>query len=287
MAAEHESQSIGEYIGHHIKFLANKEQTAIVDMSVIHWDSVFWSVFLALVFAGTFFMVARKATSGVPGKLQNFIELVVEFVDNQVKETYHGTSKLIAPLALTIFCWVFLFNFMDMVPVDLFPKIAEGVGLSHMKVVPSTDLNITFGMSITVFILIIFYSIKEKGLGGFIGELTLHPFQAKNKFVQAAIIPFNFVLEFVPFIAKPVSLSLRLYGNLFAGEMIFLLIALFTLSLGFSSLLTFGGWVAIGAQLLLGLAWAIFHILVITLQAFIFMVLTVIYLSMASEKPHH
>jgi F-type H+-transporting ATPase subunit a len=171
--------------------------------------------------------------------------------------------------------------------VDLFPAIAESMGIHYMKVVPSTDLNITFGMSITVFILIIFYSIKEKGLGGFIGELTLHPFQAKNKFVQALIIPFNFVLEFVPFIAKPVSLSLRLYGNLFAGEMIFLLIALFTLSLGFEALLTFGGLVAVFFQALLGLMWAIFHILVITLQAFIFMVLTIIYLSMASEKPHH
>jgi len=287
MAAEHETPSIGEYIGHHITFLANKKQTAVVDMSVIHWDSVFWSVLLAVVFAGTFFMVGRKATSGVPGKLQNFIELVVEFVDNQVREVYHGTSKLIAPLALTIFCWVFLFNFMDIVPVDLIPAIAESMGIHYMKVVPSTDLNITFGLSISVFILIIIYSIRFKGLGGFIGELTLHPFQAKNKVVQALIIPFNFVLEFVPFIAKPVSLSLRLYGNLFAGEMIFLLIALFTLSLGFESLLSFGGWVAIGAQILLGLAWAIFHILVITLQAFIFMVLTIIYLSMASEKPHH
>jgi F-type H+-transporting ATPase subunit a len=288
MAAEHETPSIGEYIGHHITFLANKKQTAVVDMSVIHWDSVFWSVFLAIVFAGTFFMVGRKATSGVPGKLQNFIELVVEFVDNQVREVYHGTSKLIAPLALTIFCWVFLFNFMDIVPVDLIPWIADRfLGLHYMKVVPTTDLNVTFGLSITVFILIIIYSIRFKGLGGFIGELTLHPFTFKNKAAQAFVVPFNFILEFVPFIAKPVSLSLRLYGNLFAGEMIFLLIALFTLGLGLESLLTIGGWVAIGAHVLLGLMWAIFHILVITLQAFIFMVLTIIYLSMASEKPHH
>ena len=152
--------STGEYIRHHITFLSNKEQTAIVDFSVINWDSVAWSIFLALVFAGSFLMVARKATAGVPGKVQNFIELVVEFVDNQVRETYHGGSKLIAPLALTIFCWVFLFNCMDIMPVDLFPAIAEGAGLSHMKVVPSTDLNITFGMSITVFILIIYYSFR-------------------------------------------------------------------------------------------------------------------------------
>jgi F-type H+-transporting ATPase subunit a len=283
--AEHEAPSIGEYIRHHITFLSNKEQTAIVDMSVVHWDSVFWSVFLAIVFLGTFLMVARKATAGVPRGWQNFIEFVVEFVDGQVREVYHGSSKLIAPLALTIFCWVFLFNFMDLIPVDLFPTLAAGAGMSHMKVVPSTDLNITFGMSLTVFILIIFYSIKVKGLGGFIGEFTLHPFSTKNKFVQVLIMPFNFVLEFVPFLAKPVSLSLRLYGNLFAGEMIFMLIALFTLSMGADHLLSFGGALAVVAQLVLGLAWALFHILVILLQAFIFMVLTIIYLSMASTKP--
>jgi len=283
--AEHEAPSIGEYIKHHITFLSNKEQTAVVDFSVVHWDSVFWSVFLAIVFLGTFYAVARKATTGVPRGWQNFIEFVVEFVDGQVREVYHGTSRLIAPLALTIFCWVFLFNFMDLVPVDLLPWAAGKAGFAHMKVVPSTDLNITFGMSLTVFVLIIFYSIREKGLGGFIGEFTLHPFHTKNKFVQALIMPFNFVLEFVPFLAKPVSLSLRLYGNLFAGEMIFMLIALFTLSLGLEKVLTVGGVVAIGAQLILGLAWALFHILVILLQAFIFMVLTIIYLSMASQKP--
>ncbi|HTP40319.1 MAG TPA: FoF1 ATP synthase subunit a, partial [Steroidobacteraceae bacterium] len=182
--AEHEAPSIGEYIKHHITFLSNKEQTAVVDFSVVHWDSVFWSVFLAIVFLGTFYAVARKATTGVPRGWQNFIEFVVEFVDGQVREVYHGTSRLIAPLALTIFCWVFLFNFMDLVPVDLLPWAAGKAGFAHMKVVPSTDLNITFGMSLTVFVLIIFYSIREKGLGGFIGEFTLHPFHTKNKFVQ-------------------------------------------------------------------------------------------------------
>jgi len=284
--AEHEVPSTGEYIRHHITFLSNKEQTGIVDLSVINWDSVFWSVFLALVFIGSFYLVARKATAGVPGKTQNFIELVVEFVDGLVRENYHGTSKLIAPLGLTIFCWVLLFNCMDIVPVDLFPTAASSVGLSHMKVVPSTDLNIVFGLSITVFILIIYYSIRFKGLGGFIGEMTLHPFQAKNPFVQALIVPFNFVLEFVPFVAKPISLALRLYGNMFAGEMIFMLIALFTLAMGFEGLMTFGGWVAVVAQLLLGSVWAVFHFLIGALQAFIFMILTVIYLSLASEKAH-
>ena len=287
MAAEHEAPSIGEYIRHHITFLANEKQTAVVDMSIVHWDSVFWSVLLSLVFLLTFGIVARRATAGVPGKFQNFIEFVLEFVDGQVRDIYHGTSRLIAPLALTIFCLVFLYNFMDIVPVDLLPQAAHGAGFEYMKVVPTTDLNITFGMSITVFLLIIYYSIRMKGFGGFIGEFTLHPFQSKNKLVQALIIPFNFVLEFVPFLAKPVSLSLRLYGNLFAGEMIFMLIALFTLSLGFNELLSVGGIVATLAQIALGLVWSLFHILVVLLQAFIFMILTIIYLSMASEKPHH
>jgi F-type H+-transporting ATPase subunit a len=282
--AEHETQTTGEYIRHHITFLTNKEQTALVDFSVVNWDSVSWSVFLALVFVGSFYLVARKASSGVPGKAQNFIEFVVEFVDGHVRDIYHGQSKLIAPLALTVFCWVFLFNCMDIMPVDLFPAIAGGFGLSHMKVVPTTDLNVTFGLSLTVFALIIYYSIRFKGLGGFVSEFTLHPFQSKNKLVQALIIPFNFVLEFVPFIAKPISLSLRLYGNMFAGEMIFLLIALFTLSLGFGHLATLGGWVAVLAQLLLGTVWVVFHFLIGGLQAFIFMILTIIYLSMASEK---
>ncbi len=287
-AAEHatsEAPSATEYIVHHIKFLANKEQTSIADFSVIHFDSVFFSVLLALLFGGSFYLAARKATSGVPGKFQNFVELVVEFVDTQVKDTFHGTSKLIAPLALTIFCWIFLFNAMDLVPVDLLPAIAHAGGIEYLKVVPSTDLNVTFALALTVFLLIIYYSIRIKGLGGFIGELTLQPFSAKNKLVQAILIPVNFVLESVTLLARPVSLSLRLFGNLFAGEMIFLLLAVLTLSVGFEGLISAGGWLATLAHVILGLAWAIFHILVITLQAFIFMVLTIVYLSMAHE--HH
>ncbi len=284
--AEHEVPSFGEYIRHHIGFLANKEQTAFVDFSVIHWDSVFWSVFLALVFIGTFYMVGRKATAGVPGKLQNFIEMMVEFVDGQVRETYHGTSKLIAPLALTIFCWVLLFNMMDWLPVDLMSTLTEPMGFEHMKVVPSTDLNITFGMSITVFLLVVFYSFKIKGAKSFISEFTLHPFHFGNPFVQALFIPINFVLEFVPFMARPVSLALRLYGNLFAGEVVFLLIALFTLKLGLENFPVVGGALAVLAHVVLGTIWAAFHVIVIPLQAFIFMKLTIIYMSMASEKAH-
>ena len=285
MAAAESTPNSGEYILHHLTFLSNKAPHGIVDFSVINLDSVFFAVLLAVAFGGSFYLAARKATAGVPGKFQNFVELVVEFVDNQVKDSFHGTSKVIAPLALTIFCWVFLFNAMDLLPVDLLPTVARGAGIEHLKVVPSTDLNVTFGMSITVFILIIYYSIKMKGLGGFIGELTLQPFSSKNVAVQALLVPINLLLELVTLFARPVSLALRLFGNLYAGEMIFLLLALLTLSSGFGGLATVGGWLGLIAQGVLGLAWAIFHILIITLQAFIFMVLTVVYLAMANE--HH
>jgi F-type H+-transporting ATPase subunit a len=288
MAAE-KAPGATEYILHHQTFLSNKAPHGIVDFSVINYDTVFFSVLLAAVFFGLFWLVARRATSGVPGKVQNFIELIVSFVDTQVRDTFHGTSRLVAPLALTIFCWVWLFNFMDLVPVDLLPWAARGAGVEHLKVVPSTDLNATFALSLTVFILIIFYSLKMKGLVGFISELTLQPFKAKNVAVQAVLVPVNFILESVTFLARPVSLALRLYGNLYAGEMIFLLLAALTLSVGLESLMTVKG--AIGtvlgviAEAGLGFIWAGFHVLIITLQAFIFMVLTIVYLAMAHE--HH
>ncbi|TLY58365.1 MAG: F0F1 ATP synthase subunit A [Gammaproteobacteria bacterium] len=285
MAAAENAPSATEYILHHLTFLSNKAPQGIVDFSVINYDTVFFSVLLAVVFGGSFYLAARTATAGVPGKFQNFVEMMVEFVDNQVRDSFHGTSKLIAPLALTIFCWVFLFNFMDLVPVDLLPAVARGIGLERLKVVPSTDLNATFALSLTVFILIVYYSLRMKGMVGFISELTLQPFNTKNVFAQALLVPVNFILESVTFLARPVSLSLRLFGNLYAGEMIFLLLALLTLSSGFGGLTTVGGWLGLLAQMILGLAWAIFHILVITLQAFIFMVLTIVYLSMAHE--HH
>jgi F-type H+-transporting ATPase subunit a len=284
MAAAENGGGATEYILHHQTFLSNKAPHGIVDFTVINYDTVFFSVALALLFFGFLWFVGRNATSGVPGRLQNFVEMIVSFVATQVSDTFHGTSRLIAPLALTIFCWVFLFNFMDLVPVDLLPAAARGAGFEHLKVVPSTDLNATFALSLTVFALIIFYSIKMKGIGGFIGELTLHPFQAKNWFLQALLIPANFILESVTFIARPVSLSLRLYGNLYAGEMIFLLLAALTLP-GLAGLATVGGWLGVVAQLFLGLVWAVFHVLIITLQAFIFMVLTIVYLAMANE--HH
>jgi len=274
-----------DYIVHHETFLSNKVPHGIVDFTAINLDTVFFSVLLAVLFAASFYAVARRATTGIPGRFQLFVEVLVDFIDNQVRDTFHGSSKLIAPLALTIFAWILLFNIMDLVPVDLLPAAAHGAGLQHLKVVPSTDLNATFAMSLSVFALIIFYSIRMKGPLGFLAELTLHPFSSKNPFLQALLVPVNFLLESVTLLARPVSLSLRLYGNLYAGEMIFLLIAVLTLSRGLEGLLTVGGWVAIIVQIILGLIWSIFHVLIIVLQAFIFMVLTIVYLALASE--HH
>src|SRR5580704_16570675 len=287
MALEHaatEAPSANEYIVHHLGFLSNRDPNGIVDFSVIHWDSVFFAVALAVLFGGSFYLAARQATKGgagvVPTKFQNFVELIVELADKQVKDTFQGTSRLIAPLALTIFCWVFLFNFMDLIPVDLLPTLAHGAGLTHLKVVPSTDLNVTFGLSLTVFLLIIFFNIKMKGLGGYLKSLLLHPF-------GPWLMPFNLLLGIVELLAKPISLALRLFGNLYAGEMIFLLIALLTLSGGFGALVSIGGWIGIFFQIFLGIVWALFHILVITLQAFIFMMLTIVYLAQASEHEEH
>jgi F-type H+-transporting ATPase subunit a len=285
MVAAEGGGSATDYIVLHEEFLRNKAAQGIVDFSAINLDTVFFSVLLAVLFGGAFYIAARRATTGVPGKFQLFVEVLVNFVDTQVKDTFHGSSKLIAPLALTIFSWILLFNIMDLVPVDLLPAAAHHAGFEHLKVVPSTDLNATFAMSLSVFVLIIFYSIKMKGLFGFIGELTLHPFTAKNVFLQALLVPVNFLLESVTLLARPVSLSLRLYGNLYAGEMIFLLIAVLTLSRGLEALTTVGGWVSIIVQIILGLIWSIFHVLIIVLQAFIFMVLTIVYLALASE--HH
>jgi F-type H+-transporting ATPase subunit a len=280
-----ETPNLTEYIIHHITFLTNKAPAGLVDFSVVNFDSVFFSVALAILFGGMFFFAARRATTGVPGKFQGFIEVVLGFVDSQVKDTFQGTSKLIAPLALTIFCWVFLFNFMDLLPVDLLPDVARTVGLGHLKDVPSTDLNIVFGLSLTVFVLIIYYSIVMKGLGGFIGEFTLHPFSSRNWLVQAVFVPINLLLESVMFFARPISLALRLYGNLYAGEMVFVLIALLTLTSGYHALASVGGWALVILQFILGLAWTLFDLVIGLLQAFIFMMLTIVYLSQAYE--HH
>jgi len=280
-----ETPNLTEYITHHITFLTNQRPTGLVDFAVVNYDSVFFSIALALLFFGVFFSAARRCSTGVPGKFQCAIELILEKIGEQVRDTFQGTSRLIPPLALTIFCWVFLFNFMDLLPVDLLPDVAGSVGLAHLKDVPSTDLNIVFGLSLTVFSLIIFYSIRMKGLGGFIAEFTLHPFSNSNVFVQALFVPVNLLLESVMFFARPISLALRLYGNLYAGEMVFVLIALLTLTGGYHALTSVGGWALIILQFGLGLAWTVFDLIIGLLQAFIFMMLTVVYLSQAYE--HH
>ena len=273
-AAEHatdKAQTGSEYIVHHLANLQYGEGFWTVNV-----DSIFFSVMLGLVFVVSFYLAARNATTGVPGKFQSFVETVVDFVDTQVRDTFHGHSKIIAPLALTIFCWILLINFMDVVPVDLLPAAGQKIGLDHLKVVPSTDLNITLGMSITVFLIVMFYSFKIKGFGGFSWELLTHPF---GKWMM----PFHLLLNLIEHLARPVSLGLRLYGNLYAGEMIFLLLAVLGGSFAINSLAGIGG--AVG-QLLLGTVWAVFHILVIPLQAFIFMVLTIVYLAQAHETHH-
>lgn len=280
MASEggHGPQTSSEYITHHLQNL----QICKVDGEwvwnhcagnpmAVNIDSMFWSVVLGLVFIWMFGSAARKATPGKPGKLQAFVEIIVDFVDSSVKDTFHGKSALIAPLALTIFVWIFFMNFMDLIPVDWIPLASALIGIEYMKVVPTTDVNVTFGMSISVFVLIIIYTIKFKGVGGFIGELSLHPIAPPTKGLGLLgapfIIAFNFILESVALLAKPLSLSMRLFGNLFAGELIFILIALV------------GIW-----QLPLHFLWAAFHLLIVTLQAFIFMMLTIVYLSLASES---
>jgi len=257
MATEaHSPEGATGYIIHHLTPLSTGEA-----FWTLHLDTLFFSIVLGAVFLVIFKKAAEKATSGVPGPLQNFAEMLVEFVDTQVKDSFHGRSALIAPLALTIFLWVWLMNFMDLIPFDLLPSIGKAVGLGYLRVVPSTDLNATFAMSISVFILILFYSVKIKGPIGFAKEMLLTPF-------GPWMIPFNLLLKLVEEIAKPISLGLRLFGNMYAGELIFILIALLP-------------WYV---QPLLSFPWAVFHILIITLQAFIFMVLTIVYLSLAHEE---
>ncbi len=255
MSAGAGPQTASEYIIHHLTPLAVGE-----GFWTLHLDTMLWSIGLGALFLWLFHKAAVSATSDVPGGLQNFCEIMVEFVDSQVKDTFHGHNPVIAPLALTLFIWIWLWNFMDLIPVDLIPAIAAALGIPYMRVVPSTDLNSTFGLSISVFFLLYYYGFKVKGGKGMAHEILGHPFG-----VKAA--PANLLLRIVEDLAKPISLALRLFGNLYAGELIFILIALLP------------WWV----QPLLGWPWAVFHILVITLQAFIFMVLTIVYLSMAHE----
>lgn len=286
MATEHEALTASSYIKHHLQNLTygqhpdgtwgiahSVEEAREMGFWAIHLDTMFFSIALGLLFIVTFRMVARQATSGVPGGWQNFVEWVIEFIDSMVQDGFSGKNNLVAPIALTLFVWILLLNLMDLIPVDWIPLITAWLGIPYMKIVPSNDPNATFGMSLSVFALVLYYSIKMKGVGGFAAELSLQPFSSDNLFIKVLFIPINFLLEFVNLVAKPVSHSLRLFGNLYAGEMIFILIAIMYNAgyvLGF-----FGGFLQLG--------WAIFHVLIILLQAFIFMVLTIVYLDMA----HH
>ena len=334
-----------EYIGHHLQNLTfgkhhdgtwGLAHSAADAQAMGFWafnvDTMFWSVLLGLVFYVMFRNVAKKANSGVPTRFQAFIEIVVEFVDTSVRESFHGTSKFIAPLALTLFVWIFFMNFMDLIPVDWLPWVAKEAGIHYQKVVPTTDVNATMSMSLTVFVMILYFSIKIKGFGGFIAELTGQPFASKGPVGKAVFFIPNLLLETVALLAKPISLGLRLFGNMYAGELIFILIAVvFTAGSGFVAaglssvfgehipgwfwvsataivfatlwlnmkgkldtkktlwilmveMLLVGGLAFLGGQLM-HFIWAAFHLIIVTLQAFIFMMLTIVYLSMAHE--HH
>ncbi|MBL1260312.1 MAG: F0F1 ATP synthase subunit A [Thiotrichaceae bacterium] len=269
-----------EYIQHHLTNLCVGDCDPVTHKAVgfwaLHIDTVFFSVALGVLMIVVSARLGRNLVTGTPGGFQNFVEMIIDFVSGQVKDTFPGHNPLIAPLALTIFVWVWLMNFMDLIPVDLLPLIASGVlGIEYLKVVPTTDLNTTMAMALTVFALILYYNIKVKGVLGYLKMFVFHPF---GKF----FIPVNIVMSTIEELAKPLSLGLRLFGNLFAGELVFLLIALIggTMAVGLGALIWFP------LQVVLDLGWLIFHLLVITLQAFIFMVLTIVYLAMAHTEDH-
>lgn len=283
MAAEH-GPTAGEYIVHHLTFLQNHPPKNVVDFSVFNWDSLFWAISLGLLSCFLLWKAARKATSGVPGRFQAAVEILVEMVDAQAKGIVHNATsrKFVAPLALTVFVWIFMMNAMDLLPVDLLPVIWEKIygaagGDPHhayMRVVPTADLSITMGLSLAVLLVCLFYNVKIKGLGGWIHELFTAPFGP-----HPLLWPFNFLMQVIEFVAKTVSHGMRLFGNMYAGELIFLLIALLG---GAWSLSATGVGLAI-LHIIAGSAWAIFHILIITLQAFVFMMLTLVYVGQAHD----
>ena len=255
-----------DYVQHHLSFLQLNLHTGQLGTNmpgfwVLNIDSLFVSIVLGVLFLGLFFFLARRARTGVPSGLQCFVEMIVEFVDKSVEETFKAPSTLIGPLAMTIFVWVFLMNFIDLIPVDLLPRAAHAAGLEHFRAVPTADLNTTLGLSLSIFVLILIYNFKGKGARGFGKEILTQPFGGK-------LFPLNMAFRVLEDGVKPISLSLRLYGNLFAGELIFILIAIMPWWIQWP----FGG------------VWAIFHILIITIQAFIFMMLSIVYLSMAYHE---
>jgi F-type H+-transporting ATPase subunit a len=276
MSVSGEVMTSGSYIKHHLQNLTygqlpdgswglahSAEQAKEMGFWAFHLDTLGFSFVLGSLFLFVFYRVGKTMTAETPTGVQNFVESIVDFINENVRGSFNGQNMMVAPLALTTFIWIILMNTMDLVPVDWLPYLASIMGVEYLKVVPTTDPNATFGMSIGIFLLILYYSIKEKGAAGFAAELTLHPF---GKFM----LPFNLFLEGVNLIAKPVSLALRLFGNMYAGEMIFILIALLPF------------WI----QWSLSLPWAIFHILIVLLQAFIFMTLVIVYLDMAHQKEH-
>ncbi|TAL87216.1 MAG: F0F1 ATP synthase subunit A [Rhodanobacter sp.] len=269
MASEPQG-GLTEYIQHHLTFLSSPHVSA-GGFWTVHVDSITVSLVLGVLFSLWFWMKARKATAGVPGRGQAFVELVLEFVDGQVKDVFHGDRRVLGPLALTVFIWVFLMNAMDLLPVDLLPWITEQFGIGHFRAVPTADINMTFAMSLTVFVLIIFYSFKAKGFGGYMRELFTAPFGN-----HWALWIWNFLLNVVELASKPVSLAMRLFGNMYAGELVFMLIA---------GLFSAGSWWLYGMGIIGYTVWGLFHILIISIQAFIFMVLTIVYISMAHD--HH
>jgi F-type H+-transporting ATPase subunit a len=272
--------SAGEYIGHHLTHLQNKPMGGVIDFSVFNIDSIFWGILLGVL--GSFFLwkAASKATSGVPGRFQAAVEILFEMVDSQAKGIIHNAEsrKLVSPLALTVFVWIFLLNSMDFLPVDLFHTLFAVTGLDHsihyFRVVPTADLSTTLGMSVSVLLICIYYNIKIKGFGGWFHELTTAPFGA-----HPILWPFNFVFQMIEFVAKTVSHGMRLFGNMYAGELIFMLIAL----MGGTAAMSLTGILLPIGHVIAGSIWAIFHILIVALQAFIFMMLTLVYIGQAHD----
>jgi F-type H+-transporting ATPase subunit a len=276
MAAEGHAPTAGEYIVHHLQHLQNHKQTAVVDFSVFNLDSIFWAVLLGVVGCYFLWRAAAKATSGVPGRFQAAVEILVEMVDSQAKGIVHNAQsrKLVAPLALTVFVWIFVMNAMDLLPVDFLPVVAGLFGIHYQRVVPTADLSVTMGLSLSVLIVCLVYNVKIKGAGGWIHELFSAPFGDKW-----FLYPVNFAMQMIEFVAKTVSHGMRLFGNMYAGELIFMLIALMG---GAFTLSATGIGLAIG-HVIAGSVWAIFHILIITLQAFVFMMLTLVYVGQAHD----
>ncbi len=278
MAAEGSAHAptAGEYIIHHLQHLQNKKQTSVVDFSVINLDSVFFTVVIGVFGCWLLWLAARRATAGVPGRFQAAVEILVEMVETQAKGIVHNANsrKLVAPLALTVFVWIFLLNAMDLLPVDLLPWIGERIGIPYLRVVPTADLSITMALSSGVLLVCLFYNVKIKGAGGWLHEMVAAPFGDKW-----FLYPVNFAFQIIEFIAKTVSHGMRLFGNMYAGELIFMLIAL----MGGAFALTGTGMALFFGHIVAGWVWAVFHIIIITLQAFVFMMLTLVYIGQAHD----